>query len=120
MTKEKTPNYTAAQEAIISGFAGTGEGGALCLADATTIAAMPEMNGENGARNAKSIVAKINRMGLPYAKKVPTRKDGSKVETKADLVKEIAAAAGATFEGLDKAPRADLIVLRNFAVAVGE
>ncbi len=72
---------------------------------------------ETGVRKPRSIVAKINRMGLPYAKKVVARKDGSKVQSKADLVKEIATSAGRTFEGLDKAPRADLVTLRDVLAA---
>ncbi len=118
MSKIVIPNYTDAQTAIIAAFVGTGPGGALCLADATTIASDPAMNHpETGARKPRSIVAKINRMGLPYAKKVVARKDGTKVQSKADLVAEIAASAGRTFEGLDKAPRADLVALRDVLAA---
>lgn len=112
------PNYTAAQVAIIEDFVGTGPNGSLCLADATTIASDPAMNHpETGSRKPRSIVAKINRLGLSYAKKVVARKDGTKVQTKADLVSEIAASAGRTFEGLDKAPRADLVALRDVLAA---
>lgn len=118
MATEKTVNYTPAQETIISTFAGTGPDGRLTLADATTIAAMPEMNDADGnARKPRSIVAKINRMGLPYAKKEPTRKDGSKVASKAKLVEEIASLSGVTFEALDKAARADLVKLRDVLAA---
>lgn len=115
---DKTPNYTEAQEAFIRNFIGTGEGGKLTLADATTIAAATEMRDADGnERKPRSIVAKINRMGLPYAKKVATRKDGSAVASKAKLVEEIAALAGVTFEGLDKAARGDLVKLRDVLAA---
>ena len=118
MSKIVVLNYSPAQEKVISSFTGTGTDGRLTLADAAAIAAMPEMNHpENGARKPKSIVAKIGRMGLPYEKKVVTRKDGTKVETKSDLVAQIASLTERTFEGLDKAPRADLVTLRNVLAA---
>ena len=79
---------------------------------------MSEMNhSETGARKPRSIVAKINRMGLAYEKKAVVRKDGSKVESKADLVAQIAGFTERTFEGLDKAPRADLVALRDVLAA---
>lgn len=118
MATEKTPNYTPAQEAFIRSFTGTGENGALTLADATAIAADPSMvDADGNARKPRSIVAKINRMGVAYAKKVPTRKDGSAVESKAKLVEQIAEAAGVTFDALDKAARADLVKLRDVLAA---
>jgi hypothetical protein len=113
MATEKTPNYTSEQESIILGW---NDGGALSFADATAIAADPRMNTAEGeARKPRSIVAKINRLCPDrYANKAPTRKDGSAVESKAKLVEQIAAAAGVTFEGLDKAARGDLVKLRDF------
>jgi hypothetical protein len=120
MTKTATAtiaNYSASQEAIIRAFVGTGPEGKLTLEDAATIAAMPEMAApaDKPTRTAKSIVAKINRMGLAYAKKEPARKDGSKVETKAKLVAEIASLTSLSFEALDNAARGDLVKLRDFA-----
>ncbi len=118
MTKVVTPNYTPSQIAVIEAFQGTGADGRLTLADATTIAAMSVMDHpETGARKPRSIVAKINGLGLPYEKKAVVRKDGSKVQSKADLVAEIASMTSRTFEGLDKAPRADLVVLRDVLAA---
>ncbi len=118
MATEKNPNYTDAQVAIITGFKGTGADGRLTLADATTIAGMSAMDHpETGARKPRSIVAKINRLGLPYEKKAPTRKDGSAVASKAKLVEEIATLSGVTFEALDKAARADLVKLRDVLAA---
>ena len=117
MATEKTPNYSPAQEDFIRNFAGTGPDGRLNLADATAIAADPVMFVDGEPRKAKSIVAKIGRMGLPYAKKVPTRKDGSAVASKAKLVEEIATLAGVSFEALDKAARNDLVKLRDVLAA---
>jgi len=114
MTKVVAQNYTDAQVAIIRAFPGTGANGALNLADATAIASDPAMNDSDGnARKPRSIVAKINRLELPYEKKAPTRKDGSAVASKAKLVEAIAAATGITFDSLDKAARADLVALRD-------
>ena len=122
MTKATTvsTNYTPAQVAIIRAFVGTGPDGKLTHDDAATIAAMPEMAApaDKPARTAKSIIAKINREGLPYAKKEPARKDGSKVETKAKLVAEIAAGANLTFEALENAGRSDLVKLRDFIASL--
>ena len=109
MTKEKTPNYTAAQEALISTAAASGP---LNLDAAKVLAANPAMNTADGQpRNYKSIIAKISRMGLPYARKQPTTKDGRAVVKKSDLVAQIAELAGITafkLEGMDASPKASL------------
>lgn len=112
---EKTPNYSPAQESIIRDFVPTGPEGRLTMADATAIAALPGMLDNDGqARKPRSIVAKIGRMNLPYAKAEKSRKDGSAVESKAKLVEQISAAAGVTFENLTNAARGDLVKLRDF------
>lgn len=112
----KDANYSAAQEQIIRDFKGTGPDGRLTFEDAEAIGNLPGMEDADGkARKARSITAKINRMELPYQKKVAVRKDGNPVESKAVLVAQIAEAAGVTFEGLDKAARGDLVKLRDFA-----
>lgn len=114
MATEKTANYTATQEAIIRSFIGTGPDGKLTSVDADTIAAMDGMKDADGnARKGRSIIAKINRMGLPYAKKETKRKDGSAVASKAKLVAEIASAIDVNFDSLDKAGREDLVKLRD-------
>lgn len=115
MATVKIANYSPAQTAIIAAFVGTGPDGKLCNADAVTIAKMPEMAAPEGfpPRSAKGVVAKISRMGLPYAKQEPKRKDGSEVKTKKLLVAEIAKLSGLTFEALDKAAREDLVKLRD-------
>lgn len=116
MATEKTPNYTPAQEAIITAFAQ--RVGPLNFEHATEIAAMPEMKDADGNfRKPRSITAKINRMGLPYARKVAVRKDGSPVASKADIVAEIAKVVTGNLEGLDNAPREALVALRKALAA---
>lgn len=106
--------YSDAQVGIITGFKGTGVDGKLCFKDCETIAAMPEMFLDGEARKPRGIAAKIARMGLPYAKKEKARKDGSPVETKTTLVKEISALTALSFAALDKAGREDLVSLRDY------
>lgn len=113
MAKEQDKNYTPAQEAIIREFPGTGANGALRQADAETIAADPRMNKDGKPRSARSIIAKIGKMELPYERKAPTRKDGSAIASKAKLVDRIAELTGAKFETLGNAGRDDLVALRD-------
>jgi len=61
----------------------------------------------------RSVIAKINRMGLTYQRKVATTKSGDPVENKAALVKEIAGFVTGNLDGLDKAPKPALQALRN-------
>ena len=111
---EKTPNFTDAQVAVIDNW---NNGGSLNLDDAKAIAADERMNGPDGPRNYRSIVAKITRHCPDrYQRKVAARKDGTAVESKAELAKQIAAAVGVTFENLTNAARGDLVKLRDFTV----
>jgi hypothetical protein len=119
MTKIQTPNYSDVQVAIIRAFTPTGKDGAFNQADCAAIAAMPEMNDADGnPRKSRSIVAKVKTLGLPYEKKAVVRKDGTKVQSKADLVAEIAKMAGVTFDALTNAGREDLVKLRDFVSEV--
>jgi hypothetical protein len=121
MTKEKTPNYSAAQVALIVSTAAAA-GGSLNLDLAKSLAADPAMNSEDGPRNYRSIVAKISQMvragdtvevdgenvPITYERKQPTTKDGKPVTKKVDLVNQIASLAGvnaAKLDGMDKAPK---------------
>lgn len=117
----KTPNYTAAQEDVIRSVAATA-GGTLNLALATSIASDPAMNTADGsARNVKSVIAKINRMGIPYERKQSTTKDGRPVVKKSDLVGRIAAAAGvqaSKLDGADKSPKLALETILSAFVAL--
>lgn len=112
MATEKTKNYTPAQEKIILDW---NNGGALNFDDCKAIAALAAMNDSEGQpRKPRSITAKINSLCPErYVNKTPTRKDGSAVASKAKLVEEIAKAAGVSFEALDKAPRGDLVKIRD-------
>lgn len=111
---EKTPNYTAAQENLIR-EAAEANGGTLNLAIAETLAANPAMNDADGnTRKARSIVAKISRMGLDYERKQNVTKDGRPVAKKADLVARIATLAGvnvARLDGMANSPKMALETL---------
>lgn len=110
---EKTPNYTPAQEALIVA-AIAANGGVANKSVAESLVSNPEMNVDGRPRNVRSIIAKMTRMdGVTYERQPNARKDGSPVESKAKLVEQIAAAAGVTFEALDKAARGDLVKLRD-------
>lgn len=61
----------------------------------------------------RSVIAKINRMGLTYQRKVATTKAGGKVESKEDICKEISAVVTGNLDGLDKAPKPALQALRD-------
>lgn len=117
MAKEKTPNFSAAQTAIIVALAEAQPDGKLNLKLAHELAANPEMNTADGEpRNYRSIIAKINRMGVPYTRKEPTTKAGTPVEKKDVIVAEIANLVGvsvASLDTLDKASKAALQSLRN-------
>lgn len=120
IAKEKTPNYSPAQEQVIRDVFAA-KGSALTFEDCAVIAARPDMfDADGNARKPRSIAAKISRMDdVAYKAKEPTRKDGSEIAKKADLVKAIAAGAGvslASLDGLEKAPRETLVTLRNAVV----
>jgi uncharacterized protein (DUF2147 family) len=116
MATEKTPNYTAAQEAIIVALAAA-NGDTLDLTLAKSLADDPRMNDADGnPRNYRSIVAKISRMGIAYKRKEPTTKDGKPVTKKSDLVSAIATLAGvnaAKLDGMEKSPKLALETIRD-------
>ncbi len=115
MTKTVKVNYTPSQEALI---VSASESGVLNQAAAERLASNPEMNTADGTpRTARAIIAKISRMGLPYERKAPTSKDGSPVVSKADLVAEIAKRVHGNLDGLDTAPKAALVALRDALAA---
>ncbi len=125
MTKIVIPNYTPAQETLILASA---VNGVFSLSSAETLAANPEMDGPDGPRKPRSIVAKMSRMvaasggTLTYERKMTLSKTGNPVSKKADIVKTIAERAGvsvAKLDGLDKAPKGALETIRD-AFAVGE
>jgi len=116
MATDKTPNYTATQEALI--LEEIGKTGAN-ITTAERLAAMAEMNDAEGKeRKPRAITAKMSRMaekhGFKYERKQPTTKDGKPVTNKTDLVAKIAAAldlATDALDGLEKSPKAALETL---------
>lgn len=121
MAKEKTPNYTAAQEQIIRDAAAA-NGGFIDFAACERIAADPAMKDADGKeRKARSIAAKVTRMAdVKYRAKERTTKTGEAIEHKDDIVAEIAEASGLTveaIESLNKASKPALVALRNALAA---
>jgi hypothetical protein len=121
MTKEKTPNYSLAQEAVIRSVAAE-KGGTLTFADCEAIADRVDMRDNDGNfRKPRSIVAKISRMAdVAYQPKERVTKSGAPIERKDEIVAEIAKAAGvavATLNGMEKSPKEALVTLRNALAA---
>ena len=95
---EKTPNYTAEQEARMREFTVINGETAQMLAD------------EFG-KDVRSVRAKAVRLGL-YQAKARVSKTGEPVERKEAIVAEIAALVGRNMEGLEKAPKEALKAIR--------
>lgn len=98
MSKEVTKNYTEAQEARMSEF----EFIDSAIANELAI----EFN-----KNPKSVIAKAVRMGL-YKAKEKTSKSGGKIESKEQIVADIAELVGKNLDGLEKASKQALIAIR--------
>jgi hypothetical protein len=82
----KAVNYTPAQEAQLKAeFAN--------YKDADTQKAKVEEFAKSFGKNARSIVAKLSNMQL-YVKATPVTKTGAKIESKADIVDDIALLCG--------------------------
>lgn len=99
MTKEATKNYTAAQEARLAEFDVIDNDTAIDLA------------AELG-KDVRSVRAKAVRMGL-YKGKEKVSKTGGKIESKEQIVADISVLIGKNLDGLEKAPKQALIVLRE-------
>lgn len=111
----KPTNYTAAQEAIIRAACEAGPNGKGNLEIAKALAERPDMRDSDGKeRSYRSLVAKIGRMGLPYAGKEPTSKDGSPIVKKTDLVERIGAIVTGNLDGLEKSPKAALVAIAAY------
>jgi hypothetical protein len=104
-TVKSASKYSAAQEATIRAAAAAGP----LNQDVANRLAAEFGEGFSG----KSVIAKINRMGLPYVRKVAVTKTGDKVESKATICAEIAELVSGNLDGLDKAPKPALQALRN-------
>lgn len=98
-SKMENKNYTEAQEARMATFE---------FIDAAIAA---ELATEFG-KNQKSVIAKAVRMGI-YKAKEKTSKTGGKIESKEQIVADIAALVGQSLEGLEKAPKLVLQELRT-------
>ena len=96
---EKTQNYSETQVARMMEF------------EFIDAAIAQELADEFG-KNQKSVVAKAVRLGL-YRAKVKTSKTGGKVESKEQIVADIAALVGKSLDGLEKAPKLVLQELRT-------
>jgi len=121
MAKEQDKNYTEAQEQLIR-EAVEANGGVGNLEVAKGLAADERMNHpEKGERTPRMIVAKMARMNVNYARKVPTSKDGSPVTRKSDLVDRIARAVGlddGSLDTLDKGSKGQLTALAEAVEAL--
>ena len=98
MTKEITKNYTDAQEARLAEFSVIDNDTAIMLAN------------EFG-KDVRSVRAKAVRLGV-YKAQTKTSKTGGKIESKEDIVNEIATLVGKNLDGLEKAPKQVLNDLR--------
>jgi hypothetical protein len=96
-------NYTEAQEARMQEVADE-LGGMIGNEDALELAA------EFG-KDVRSVRAKAVRMGI-YKAKEKTSKTGGKIESKEQIVNDIATLVGANLDGLEKASKQALIAIR--------
>ena len=101
MTKEKTVerNYSEAQEAELL------SAGIIDNAKALEFAA-------KFGKDVRSIRAKAVRMGI-YKAAEKVSKTGGKVESKEKIVSDISAIVGKSLEGLEKAPKLVLQIIRT-------
>jgi hypothetical protein len=75
-------------------------------------AAIAQELADEFGKNQKSVIAKAVRMGI-YKAKEKTSKTGGKVESKEQIVADIAAIVGKSLDGLEKAPKLVLQELRT-------
>ena len=99
MTKVTEKNYSEAQEAILLAA------GIIDNAKAIILAAQLE-------KDVRSIRAKAVRMGI-YKAAEKISKTGGKVESKEDIVADIAKIVGKNLDGLEKAPKVALQIIRS-------
>jgi hypothetical protein len=102
-SKMEQKNYTEAQEARMQEVADE-LGGMIGNEDALELAA------EFG-KDVRSVRAKAVRMGI-YKAKEKTSKTGGKIESKEQIVNDIATLVGANLDGLEKASKQALIAIR--------
>lgn len=98
MTKEVAKNYTEAQEAELMAAGTIDNAKALEFAD-------------KFGKDVRSIRAKAVRMGI-YKAAEKVSKSGAPIERKEAIVADIAAIVGKNLDGLEKAPKQVLVLLR--------
>ena len=99
MAKVVEKNYSEAQEAILLAA------GIIDNAKAMELAI--ELN-----KDVRSIRAKAVRMGI-YKAQAKVSKTGGKIESKESIALDIAAIVGKNLDGLEKAPKTALLVIRE-------
>ena len=99
MAKEIVKNYTESQEAELAAA------GVIDNAKALEFAA-------KFGKDVRSIRAKAVRMGI-YKAAEKVSKTGGKIESKEAIVSDIAAIVGKNLDGLEKAPKLVLQILRS-------
>ena len=99
MAKVETPNYSEAQEAELMAA------GVIDNAKALEFAA-------KYGKDVRSIRAKAVRMGI-YKAAEKVSKTGGKVESKEQIVADIAKLVGKNLDGLEKAPKLVLQTIRS-------
>ena len=99
IAKNVEKNYSEAQEKIMA------DCGVIDNAKALELA-------ESFGKDVRSIRAKAVRMGI-YKAAEKVSKTGGKVESKEKIVADIAAIVGKNMEGLEKAPKLALQILRE-------
>jgi hypothetical protein len=99
MAKEITPNYTPEQEAAMLAA------GTIDNAKALELAA-------KFGKDVKSVRAKAVRLGI-YQAKPKVSKAGGPVESKEKIAADIAAILQKSMEGLEKAPKLQLQIIRE-------
>lgn len=109
----KSQKYSAEMEQALR--AATADG-PLDLAGCKELAEQPIF--ANAEISARSLVAKVRSMGLPYQKVERTTKTGEPVLKKDEIVQEIETALGMT--GLDSLAKAEKPALRALAARLAE
>lgn len=104
-TSAIAPKYTPEQESVILAYAERANR-PLNIEDAKILA-------ESLDKTSRSVTAKILSMGLEYAKAKRARKDGTAVESKADIVQRIEHHLGIVAGSLTAAKRDELLLLAS-------
>lgn len=107
MATEKTPNYTEAQEQEMREIGRIDQ-------------SVAEMLAAKWNKTPRQVIAKAVRMrgdGVEYIKKTRTTKTGAPVESKVDIVAEIAAIVNGNLTGLEEAPKEALRAVRDYVKA---